>query len=264
MIRLTHVPAKDSSQRKQPIVMIPGGPGLSSRTLAPLTALNARHDLYMVDLPGVDGVPFLPGVTFNGLCEEIAQEIAAISGNVVLLGHSFGGFFATRMALQNPSVSGLICLSVPFGKATLTRSSENYNRGMSPALQQAVAAWSAKPSRETFNQWFAACGPLYFAQAENGARVLGTDPSGFELYQALRKDADTMEPLLSELAEWNGKSLFLAGEDDPLFMHPLLEEEAKRAKGIFHAVERAKHFLFHDQPETVVRLIEDFLSTEER
>lgn len=264
MIRLTHVPAQNGLRPNRSLVLLPGGPGLSSRTLAPLTSLNSQYDLYFVDLPGVDGLPFYPGVTFDELSEVIAEEVAQLSSEATLLGHSFGGFLAAKVALQSPSVSCLVCISVPFSKTTLTRSSENYSKGMSSDLRNAAAAWTDSPSLKTFNGWMAACGPLYFAQAEAGSRMLESDASGFELYRALRKNAEAMEPLLDELNTWSGRKLFLAGADDPLFVRPLLEMEAERANAQFRTVEGAKHFLHYDQPETVVRLIADFLSTEGR
>lgn len=264
MIRLTRIPAERSQQKDAPIVLIPGGPGLSSRTLAPLVALNRQRDLYFVDLPGANGVPFQDDVTFDGVCDEITAEMSALSGPVFLLGHSFGGFFAAEVALRVPSVSGLICLSVPFTKVTLANSAENYSKGMSVALKDAADAWSKSPNMSTFNRWMAACGPIYFSDGNGGAALLGTDLSSFEVYRALRKDADAMEPLLDRLAEWKGLKLFFAGEEDPLFLRSHLESEARRARAHFHALPGAKHFLHFDQPETVVRLIDDFLSTEGR
>jgi pimeloyl-ACP methyl ester carboxylesterase len=110
---MTHLRAQSSPSRGN-IILIPGGPGLSSNTLRPLDGLAEYFDLHYVDLPGCNGVPFDPGVSFDSVVLEIISECDSMSGPLHVLGHSFGGIFAAKVALALPAARSLVCLATPF------------------------------------------------------------------------------------------------------------------------------------------------------
>ena len=82
------------------LILVPGGPGLSSLTLRSLDILTRSFNLYYVDFPGTNGNPYLGDKKFNELSEELANQISKIDGFKFVLGHSYGGFFAADILIK--------------------------------------------------------------------------------------------------------------------------------------------------------------------
>ncbi len=86
------------------MVLIPGGPGLSYRTLAPLTELNAQVDLVFMDPPAVGEAKGLAfehdlGNQYDRIIENVASTIhneieVKMDRDVSLVGFSSGGVIA--------------------------------------------------------------------------------------------------------------------------------------------------------------------------
>lgn len=256
MIKLTHVASKLSSAPS--LVLIPGGPGLSSLTLRSLELLNRSFDLYFVDFPGTNGVPYDRDRNFDELCVELASETENLRKPVTVLGHSFGGFYATDLALRSSSVTGLICVSVPFSVRALNSASERFHASASPELIAAAVRYDADPTDATFAEWLSHYGEFYFAAATRaaGCELLLRDPVSSRFFKNNRKDAIQMEPMLERLAQWNGKKLFIAGEQDGLILSSIQKEEASVARAPFVEIPEGNHFVTFDQPEAVAQAIE--------
>jgi pimeloyl-ACP methyl ester carboxylesterase len=259
-MKITKVPC--TSKVNASLVLIPGGPGLSSLTLRSLDILCRSFDLYYVDFPGTNGLPFDHKRSFESLSQMLFDEIEMISGPVISVGHSFGGFFAARAAIDL-GLAGLVSLSAPFSAATLKSASENYTNLENADLKAAREVWGQSPSKETFNRWLSLYGELYFAPKDihSGRELLENDPSSFEFFLANRSDTSQFEEVLWELSGWAGKKLFMGGMVDRMVNVDLLSADALKAKAVFQPIPDASHFLSFDQPEVVAKLIEYYFAT---
>lgn len=91
----------------RPIVLLHGQPG-SSADWGPVLALLAGHRLLVPDRPGYDGTP---AQDWAGNAGALARLLAAThSGRVLVVGHSWGGGVALRMALDYPELVAGLCL----------------------------------------------------------------------------------------------------------------------------------------------------------
>ena len=248
------------------LVLIPGGPGLSSLTLRSLALLNRTFNLQFVDLPGTNGTPYDKDRTFAELRADISAEVKKLDGGAFVLGHSFGGFFAAGVAVDSPNVLGLVCISTPFTRRSLALAGQNYSARQSPALAIAEREWREHPSDSSLAEWLSEYGDLYFSHSKlaEGQKMLKRDPVSHSLFLSLRNDAGRMEPLLDSLASWNGKKLFLAGEQDALLPTEALRAETTGSGFIFRIIPRAHHFVMFDQPDVVAGVVEDVMATEIR
>ncbi|WP_051791109.1 alpha/beta fold hydrolase [Amycolatopsis jejuensis] len=70
-----------------------------------LVPLLEDHPTVQVTLPGKDRAP--GDVTFRGHCDHLARTLAEIPGDVVLVGHSYGGAVLTQAGAA-PNVRGMI------------------------------------------------------------------------------------------------------------------------------------------------------------
>ncbi len=262
MVKFTHFPCREANAPS--LVLIPGGPGLSSLTLHSLAVLCRSFNLQFVDLPGTNGVTYDKNRTFSDLSDEISSKVMKLDGTVFILGHSFGGFLAAKVALSSPNIAGLVCISTPFTRLSLNLAGQNYAARMSPVLTAAEKKWRERPSDSSLAEWLAEYGELYFSQAKlvAGQEMLKHDPVSHRLFLSLRQDAEQMEPLLDALASWSGKKLFLAGENDTLLPAEALRADSTGGGFAYHSIPGAHHFVMFDQPESVAGVIEEVLATE--
>ncbi|GEM_PF-7079350 len=103
------------SHPQRPIVcFIPGGPGLSSRTLTGIEILKRSFDLAFVDPPGTGGLDEVEKPTFEEVVSSLIKKLAALRRQIVLVGHSFGGYYTTRcLADPHLEIVGLVFLCAP-------------------------------------------------------------------------------------------------------------------------------------------------------
>ncbi|HEY0679792.1 MAG TPA: alpha/beta fold hydrolase [Chitinophagaceae bacterium] len=98
-----------------PLFVLPGGPGADFRLLLPLKALADSFYVVMWDPRGAGLSERVPKeeLSFDSFMEEVTAVKRAISpaNRISLLGHSYGGLFATRYTGENPeAVSRLILI----------------------------------------------------------------------------------------------------------------------------------------------------------
>jgi len=256
VIKLTRI---NSEVKKAPVlVLIPGGPGLSSLTLRSMDILTRSFNLLYVDFPGVNDNPYGKNKTFDELSDALQKELQEISGTKYVLGHSYGGFFAADVLLKN-KCEGIVCLSTPFSQQALTGASTNYFEHMTDDLREAEIKWDANQSDQNFAQWVSKYGELYFVKPEGRELVLN-DKVSAKFFLNNQEDALNKELMLPLLKKGLAKKLFIAGAQDKLVPPLLLNEDAANGGFNFVSVNNASHFVSFDQPEIVSGLIEDFFN----
>jgi pimeloyl-ACP methyl ester carboxylesterase len=256
VIKLTRV---NSEKKEAPVlVLIPGGPGLSSLTLRSMDILNRSFNLLYVDFPGVNDNPYGENKTFDELSDALQMELQQISGTKYVLGHSYGGFFAADILLKN-KCDGIVCIATPFSQRSLAGASTNYFEHMTDNLREAEVEWEASQSDQNFAQWVSKYGELYFVKPEGRELVLN-DKVSAKFFLNNQEDALNKELMLPLLKKIQAKKLFIAGAQDKLLPPLLLNEDAVNGGFKFLSVNNASHFVSFDQPEIVSGLIEDFFN----
>ncbi len=143
-------------------LFLPGGPGSDSSYLQSLVdLLNLPGNVWFIDLPG-SGTNKVEDEAqdYNQWLEIFPQVIDKFS-NPILVGHSFGGMFPLLFPQLEQSLKGFIVLhSTPslWQEAAL----EYAKRFSLPSFDAEIAAFSANPSKETFEAALEACTPYYF------------------------------------------------------------------------------------------------------
>jgi pimeloyl-ACP methyl ester carboxylesterase len=256
VIKLTRV---NSEKKEAPVlVLIPGGPGLSSLTLRSMDILSRSFNLLYVDFPGVNDNPYGENKTFDDLSDALQTTLAEISGTKYVLGHSYGGFFAADILLKN-KCDGIVCVATPFSQRALAGASTNYSEHMTENLRKAEVEWEAKQNDQKLAQWLSEYGELYFVKTE-GRELILNDKSSAKFFLNNQEDALNKELMLPLLKQVQSKKLFIAGVQDKLLPPLLLNEDAVNGGFNFVNVNNASHFVSFDQPEIVAGLIEDFFN----
>lgn len=255
MIKLTSV--LSDKVNAPSMFLIPGGPGLSSLTLRSLDVLSRSFNLLYVDFHGTNGNPYTGKKTFEELSLELNKKIQSVTGAKFVLGHSYGGFFAGKAFIEG-IVDGLVCVATPFSRQTLSKTGENYRAHMTDALVKAESLWNEKQDDKAFANWLSEYGVLYFKNPE-GKSLLLNDKISAQFFKDNRSDAQSLESLLTLLAQSNGRKIFISGDDDKLLLSENLKKDSDLGKFDFFEIQNASHFVTFDQPEKVASLIENKL-----
>ncbi len=177
MIKLTHINC--SKEDAETLVIIPGGPGLSSLTLRTMDKLSENFKLIYVDFPGTNLNPYLKKYTFKQLCSELKKKISKFNPEHII-GHSYGGYFAIEMA-NLINLKSLTCLSTPLTEESLNNVNSNYYEKMTPTLQIAEDRWNKSQDKNSFVSWLSEYGKLYFFN-DYGRNLILEDPASYQLF----------------------------------------------------------------------------------
>ena len=255
MIKLTKISC--STKDAPSLVIIPGGPGLSSLTLRSMDILRRSFNLIYVDFPGTNDNPYIEDNSFNVLSEVLASEIIKLNSPVYVLGHSFGGFFAADIA-EKIKLDGVICISTPFSEKSLLIAEENYSSRKTTALLNAENEWEKSQDDNSFAKWLSEYGELYFTD-DVGKELLLEDKVSAKFFLANRSEVIDMETMIEMLKKSETKKLFIAGQNDKMLPEDFLKKDALNGGFKFISIKNASHFVTFDQPELVARSIEDFM-----
>lgn len=259
MIKVTRVQGPSGSPT---LVLIPGGPGISSLSIRAMDNLSRSFQLLYVDFPGTNGNPYDKDRSFDELALGLNEVVSAISGAVITVGHSHGGFFAARAALDMPAVTGVACLSTPFTKECFQATLDSFESRKTPALIAAEKDWDASPSDATFAKWLAEYGEFYFSPDTRalGRELMLHDPCSHRAFLHNQHDVKLMGELLERFSTWKGAKLFLA-EESGMIPTDALRKDADTGGFEFACIGGSSHFIMVDRPEEVARSIEAKFAT---
>ncbi len=178
-------------------VFLPGGPGLSSQTMRSLEELKRSADLVFVDPPGTGGhgpadfTQFRSRDAFWEVLRSIEVELAKLNRPLILVGHSFGGFYAGSIALRDSlnglDIRGVVFIATALRKNTfntimperirLYEKAQSGQHGFSP-LAHARMHYMNEPSAANYAEWVANYGLLIFSEESlsQGRRLILGDP----------------------------------------------------------------------------------------
>jgi pimeloyl-ACP methyl ester carboxylesterase len=255
-----------SFRMKRPLLaLIPGGPGLSSRTLKGIESCDRFFDLAFVDPPGTGGLPEPRAATFEAISDSIVTALAELKRPAILLGHSFGGLYAAQALSQNRiEVAGLVLMSTPLRPESYALASRQYEKHKSRRLSEAESRWEAERDDASFRRWIASYGELYFSRSSclaKGSRLLASDRTSAASCLSLAgamSDKALSSRLIAAVRAYRGRKLFIAGERDLLYPIGQLRRDAKRATMDFRSVPNAGHFPAFEQPARIAKLLRDY------
>lgn len=255
-----HIKCKGTSSGTA--VLIPGGPGLSSSTLKGFDALAETFDLVLVDPVNPRTVSQGSSVSYNELKKNVLAGVVSLpSRPLILLGHSFGGILAADLALTSTlSVSALICVATPFSQEAFGAIGRSFQSHMTDELKLASERFNRDGTSDSFRNWLASYGKLYFArEIDAGTELILKDDVCVEAFLGARSESAMKGYLLGDLTTSPFAKLFIAGELDILF--PLASAKTDAAKGgfDFSSVQKAGHFCALDNPIETVLTIKNFL-----
>ena len=253
------------SKRPQ-LVFIPGGPGLSSKSLSGVEAFKARFRVYVVDPAGTNGTQTLDTPTFVGHLNDLEFGInSAIEGGFSLVGHSFGGAVAFALKLRlGGSVEVAIGISSPLTSATLKDAGKQYAVHMTSELKVSEAAFAANSSNVTFANWLASYGLLYFSarNAVIGSELLRNDPCDASTFSALNGLIHPDESsFLSAISERSREFKLIAAPNDLLVRPECLRAEAASLGIDCFEVPDAGHFALFDNATGSLAAVEQALKS---
>ncbi len=221
------------------------GWGLSSEILKPFYHyLKNDFAVYFLDLPGFGDSPIEKPMTLKSYADVVYKFTK--DNNIekpIVIGHSFGGAVATKLAILHPeSVSKLIlvCASAirqPRRKMILIKKVADFLKPIFPLKSRKFILKLLKLDKTDY------------AQIENP-----------ELKQTFKNViAEDLKPYLSFI---KSPTLVIWGEKDavtPLSEGKLIAETIPDAK--LAVVKNAGHFLFLEKPDEFIKLIKEFASS---
>lgn len=253
------------SERPQ-LVFLPGGPGLSSKSLAGVEVFKARFKVYVVDPAGTSGTQYLDAPSFERHIDDLARGIrSAINGRFSLVGHSFGGAFAFALKLRLGGLAETaIGIASPLTVATLKDAGKQYAENMTSELKEAETKFGETPSNATFANWLAGYGVLYFAprNVTRGADLLRKDPCDVATFRALNGRIHPAEvEFLSAVRERSHEFKLIVAASDLLVRSECLRAEAASLDIEFFEVPDAGHFALLDNATGSLAAVEQALKS---
>lgn len=205
-----------------------------------LERLSEAHRLHLPVIPGFDGTERNNSLrSMTDLADLAADFIdGVIKGPCDVIGHSFGGWVATWLAVRHPDKVQQLVLAAP--------------AGFRPEGQGGLVADPAKLRQMMFAH------PENLPPEQKTAEVLAQNRAMVHHYHG---ETATDRDLVARLGDVKALTLILHGTKDgviPTASAHLLKQRIPRSYLVY--VYDAAHALDVDQPDRYVRLINDFVA----
>jgi len=255
----------------QPIILIPGltcGAAVYDETVEQLSKNYECHTLTLAGFAGQPPLKEVKTLYVEAFKTEIIQYIENKKlKDVILIGHSLGGFLSQMIAMEQPKFLSKVVIidALPFLQAASNpyatsginqKQIEDYIAGFSGKSEEELRKMrlpSAQFLALDTSKWetiidFAMASDLE-TEANCFGELMGTD---------LRKDLEKAEVPILVLAAWAESPSF------PMFSKSYVENmyknQYKAAKNCkVQVVENTKHFIMYDDFEAYIKTIESFL-----
>ncbi|GAB3953736.1 alpha/beta hydrolase [Kribbella albertanoniae] len=248
-------------------LVLHGGMGTDHTMYRVLDPLGERLRLVYFDQRGTgrSGRPPLNTLTMPQLADDAAELARQLGAEQVLVfGHSFGGFVAQELAVRHPDlVSGLVLAGTTAGqRGDADRIDEDSGPPPSPALAAMIGKMVTEADTdEKFAAMFREILPYY---------VHRFDPSGFSrLTAGAVADVATFHATVSLMRTWSvidrldqvkAPTLLLTGEHDPVCSPAQSRRIARRMKSADVVVfDNSGHFPWLDEPEQFYAVMHHWL-----
>jgi pimeloyl-ACP methyl ester carboxylesterase len=237
-------------------LFLPGGPGLGSEALSPLTSiLKLPGTSWHVDLPG-DGSNRAGSIKH---WKPAFLEAVRAFENVILVGHSRGGMFALATPELQKNLKGLVLLDTAPDNSWQQHFARRIKKHPLPEADKLEKAYRKNPSNASLKAFILAGTPYMFNKAslKKGTESLKNLPYN---YKAIQWTQAHFDPTYT--AKWIPKipTLILSGEDDlatPLSLFQ--KKQYKRSNILQREIKDAGHFPWIENPRGVISAFNDYV-----
>ena len=264
--------------RGTPVVVIHGGPGLDSRSVAPdLEPLARRHRVIYYDQRGSGRSTLSAGVTADVMVrdlEALRQRLGLAS--VTLLGHSWGAGLAALYAAAHPTRVGRLVLvsSMPLRAVTLdvmehnllSRLTADENGRLRGVVRARLNATTEEEDVRSCREYWAILLKAYYADPAAAARSRGQAcaGSGAALASGMRVNQSVLEGLghfdwTSKMSQLRVPTLIIHGDADPLPVESASEWARTVPGARLLVLSNSGHAPFVEQPDQFFRAVDQFL-----
>jgi pimeloyl-ACP methyl ester carboxylesterase len=242
------------------LILIPGGPGISSSYLRTFDDLSKKYQLHFIDMCGTNETNFEP-LTSDEISTKIADYAKRIGSNYFYIGHSYGGYLAAKTSLiSNPK--GLICISTPLSARAMNIAIKNYQNKKNHLLKEKEEAWLSTPSNDSFRSWLAEFGSLYFhTDKNNGKAILSNDITSYRYFLNNNSDIEQDHTLLKDLKTSTTPKIHIMGSHDLLLPIDALEEDNFDGNLKSVIINKAGHFPMIDNLQDSKEFTDNFILT---
>lgn len=266
-----------------PVLFVHGGPGQGCADFMacvgdPLACelrvigVDQRGSLYS------DPLPADASLTVDDLVADFEALRQALGiDQWAVLGHSIGGRYALRYALQHPdSVSAAIFENPEWDFANSTRAqlsralpllddrpadAERIRELLAGELPRTPAMWQEK------RQLLSGLESIYLHDTTNGDlmdRLPRLDPEararGQRHAQLLTEDPMLYRSYLADLDQLTQPALLLAGAHDPIANEPVLDAFRRAPRGHLEVFEQSGHFIHLEEPKRYAKTVSAFMT----
>ncbi|RKP51272.1 alpha/beta hydrolase [Trinickia fusca] len=241
-------------------LLLPGGPGIGSESLAGLAAcLDVPGAIWLVDLPG-DGsnVALPPADECYRHWPKVLLEAAQALPNCIYVGHSTGGMYLLSVPELEDHICGLVLISSAPDAGWRERFGEMVSDNPLPAVESASHRFETCRSNETLRELTLAAAEWNFTPdgLAAGRRLLATLP--FNL-AAVDWSESNFEAQYT--AKWWPRAtpvLILSGSEDRIVAQNCWESSHFRDKNVtWTKIDCAGHFPWVEQPSAVAAAFSD-------
>ncbi len=253
---------RSSGKKNLNWIFIPGGPGLGSEAIAPLTSiLKLPGTIWHLDLPG-DGSN--PRGSFKNWKPALLEAVQTLE-NVILVGHSRGGMFALATPELQHLLKGLVLLDAAPDRTWKDRLDQIIHGVPLPKktlgnMRKYEQAYYKNPSNRTLKKFVLSGTHNMFLKAhlKKGTRTLKNLPYNYKAFQWAEAHFDP-----TYKARWIPKipTLILSGENDLATPLELFQKkEFMRKNIIMKEIKKAGHFPWIENASDVIAAFNSFLT----
>jgi pimeloyl-ACP methyl ester carboxylesterase len=234
-------------------LLIPGGPGLSVRTLERLSRNLKDCSFIPYSLPNSEASP---AEVFENLVQTGVKWVAANSdkGTLKVVGHSFGGLVAKEISNRTDCRAFLI--STPVCNQAYEIANRNYSAKASPETKEAEIEYSKESTDRNLTNWLGSYGSLYFSTQylSEGRELLLATGAMSEVFQKLsdhgRQQCESISAFRTEFPP-----ALITSEQDALIDIDVLESASNKFGWLFCRLQGGSHFSIFENAEEIATLV---------
>lgn len=244
-------------------LFLPGGPGLGSESLAPLTdILTLPGTIWHVDLPGDGSNNTSDDEKYFSHWSSALLEVVNSLTNVILVAHSTGGMYALATQKLEGKIIGLVLMDSAPDSSWQNQFVKHVESHPIKEARQLQSDYEKKPSNALLKKLTIVSAPYSFTPKglQDGIALLKTLPFNYISCEWSAKHFDQ-----TYKAKWIPKkipTLIFSGEQDQIISLTffLKSKEFERANIMIRSIKNAGHFPWTENPKQVIQVFHDFLS----
>jgi len=254
------------------LIAIPGGPGLSGKSLKGIEVFQSKFQVSVLDPAGTGKTKELPAQKtreeyFDRYIDDIEMCLLELvlkhphseKHPITFIGHSYGGIVALEMGLRFRHFSPRVfCLSTPLTQATMDRDVTNaYSAHLTDSLISKQKAFEKNPSKSNFKKWLANYGKLFFSKHSNlaGKKLMLSDHVSVQSFSRMEGLLHSDPYFYKRVKAAKFQKTMISASEDQLVTSKVLKRDAIATNMNFYAVPMSGHFSLLDKPDAILKIV---------